>query len=348
MSLNDIKGLLKRYLDGKCSAEESRLVENWLAENGGENTEWEFMNVTTRQQWLSYLYEDVQKSIQLKEEDKTIIPAYRTGRNINSSSRLGIWKLIISMAAMFVLICGLYVAWPSLQDRISPVSYHELSAASGVRKLLVLDDGTRLWLNSGSSLKYPSRFKGKNREVYLQGEAYFEVTHNAEIPFIVHTGKLRTRVLGTTFNIRAYKDDQDVKVTLFTGKVEVIKEISDKESSKLILLPKQEATYRKDAGSLVKTTVNNITINHHSAWKDGKLIFDETPMPEVLKRLGLAYDVKFILADEKINGCTITGSFNDGQNIEEILQSISVSIDGKFIREREADQFTLIGQGCVK
>lgn len=77
MSLNDINGLLKCYLDGKCSAEESRLVENWLAENGGENDEWKHMNDTARKQWLSNLYGDVQKSIQLKEEDKNIIPAYR-------------------------------------------------------------------------------------------------------------------------------------------------------------------------------------------------------------------------------------------------------------------------------
>ena len=346
MSLNDINNLLKRYLDGKCSAEESRLVENWLAENGSGNDEWKNMNDTARKQWLLYLYRDVQRSIQLKDEDKNIIPAYRTGRNINPSPNLRVWKLIASIAAICVLIGGLYAAWPTIQDQISPVSYHELSAASGIRKLLVLDDGTRLWLNSGSNLKYPSRFKGKNREVYLQGEAYFEVAHNAEIPFIVHTGKLRTRVLGTTFNIRAYKDDPDVKVTLFTGKVEVIREISNKETNKLILLPKQEATYRKDAGSLVKTTVNNIVINHHSAWKDGKLIFDETPMPEVLKRLSLAYNVKFILTDEKINGCTITGSFNVNQNIEEILKSISISMDGKFVRE--VNQFTLIAQGCAK
>lgn len=339
MSLNDINGLLKRYLNGKCSAEESRLVETWLAKNGGENDEWKHINDTARKQWLSYLYGDVQKSIQLKDEDKNIV-------NIHPASGLRVWKLTASIAASFVLICGLYAAWPALQNRISPVSYHELSAASGKRKLLVLDDGTRLWLNSGSSLKYPNRFKGKKREVYLQGEAYFEVAHNAEIPFIVHTGKLRTRVLGTIFNIRAYKDDPDVKVTLFTGKVELIKEISNKKTSKLILLPKQVATYRKDAESLVKTTVSNITINHYSAWKDGKLIFDETPVPEVLKRLSLAYNVKFILTDEKINGCTITGSFNVNQKIEEILQSISVSIDGKFIRE--ANRFTLIGQGCAQ
>lgn len=346
MSNNDINGLLKRYLDGKCSAEESRLVESWIAKNGGENTEWEKMNDTVRQQWLSDLYGNVQKSILLKDDDKTIIPAYRTGRNLNSSSGTGAWKLIVSMAATLVLICGLYVAWPTLQDQINPVSYHELNAVSGMRKLFVLDDGTRLWLNSGSSLKYPSRFRGNKREVYLQGEAYFEVAHNAQIPFIVHAGKLSTKVLGTSFNIRAYKDDTDVRVTLFTGKVEVIREINPKEMNKLILLPKQEATYRKDGGSLIKTTVNNSIINHHSAWKDGKLIFDETPVSEVLKRLSLAYDVKFILADEKINGCTITGSFNVDQNIEEILKSISISMDGKFVRA--ANEFTLTGQGCAK
>lgn len=346
MSLNDINSLLKRYLDGKCSDEESRLVENWLTENGAENGEWKQMNDTTRQQWLSYLYRDVQRSIQLKHEDKSLISAYLTGKNINPTSNLRRSKLIASIAAMCVLIGGLYAVWPTLQDRISPVSYKELSVASGIRKLLVLDDGTRLWLNSGSSLKYPSRFKGKKREVHLQGEAYFEVAHNTEIPFIVHTGKLRTRVLGTTFNIKAYKDDPDVKVILFTGKVEIIREINDKETDKLILLPKQGATYRKDSGSLIKTTVSTTTINHYSAWKDGKLIFDETPMQDVLKRLSLAYNVKFTLTDEKINKCTITGSFNVNQKIEEILQSISVSMDGKFIRE--ADQFTLISEGCTQ
>lgn len=337
MSLNDINSLLKCYLDGKCSAEESRLVENWLSGNGVENDEWKHMDDTARKQWLSYLYRDVQKSIQLKDEDRNIVP-------INPAPNLRAWKLIASIAGIFILLYGLYTAWPNLENRISTVSYNELSVPSGMCKLLVLNDGTRLWLNSGSSLKYPGRFKGKKREVYLQGEAYFEVVHNADIPFIVHAGKLSTRVLGTTFNIRAYKDDPDVKVTLFTGKVEVIREISNKETSKLILLPKQVATYRKDAGSLIKTTVSNISINQYLAWKDGKLIFDETPVSEVLRRLSLAYGVKFILTDEKINRCTITGAFNVNQKIEEVLQSISISIDGKFVKD--ANSFTLMGQGC--
>lgn len=89
MSPNDIKVLLKRYLDGKCSAEESRLVENWLAGSGGENTEWKNMNDTIRQQWLSDLYEDVQRSILLKDKDKNIKASCPTGRDLNSSSGIG-------------------------------------------------------------------------------------------------------------------------------------------------------------------------------------------------------------------------------------------------------------------
>lgn len=337
MSLNDINNLLKSYLD-KSSVEDKEVVEDWLAENGVENDEWKHMDATARKQWLSDLYIDVQKSIQSKDRDEDII-------KINPIFNVNVLKLVASIAAILVLIYGSYVTWPAFHAQVNTVSYKEVNVSSGMRKFLVLDDGTRIWLNSGSNLKYPSQFKGKKREVYLQGEAYFEVSHSDKIPFIVHTGKLKTKVLGTVFNITAYENDPDVKVALISGKVEVIKDISDKELGTLVLQPKQVASYQKNAENLVKKTTSEKGINRYSAWRDGKLMFDETPMSEVLNRLSLAYDVKFKLIDEKMNGCTITGSFNVDQGIEEIIQSISISIGAKVIRE--SNKITLIGKGCT-
>ena len=333
MNLDKIDILLRRYQQRETSVEENRLVETWLAENDGGGQRWNKMDDESQKQFLSELYTDIASITQL-QGGTTSKPAHR-----NDDFRL--WRSVSSIAALFVVACGLYLAWPGLQRWITPVSY-QVRTTTVKPELVILDDGTKVWLNSGSSLKYPDQFKGPNREVHLQGEAYFEVAHNASAPFLVHTGNLTTKVLGTIFNVRAYADDAEVRIILSSGKVEVIKNEQNTERKGLTLLPSQMVTYHKSAGSLLKSRVSNAY--EYSAWKEGKLIFDETPVSEVFNRLGHIYGVKFSFTDKEIKECAITGSFNINQKLEEILQSISLSVDGEFIRR--ANQITFSGQGC--
>lgn len=332
MKRKNVNDLLMRYSRGECSSDEVRLVEDWLAENWEENDEWKLMDDSSRKRWLSSLYGEIQDTI--RQENRN---------NVKSLFRYKVWKSVASLAAMLMVTFGLYFTWSMLKDHNPSVSYQQVSVPPGELRELVLEDGTRLWLNSKSSLKYPMEFNGKEREVYLDGEAYFEVAHNAKKPFIVHTGELKTRVLGTVFNIVAYQDNTEVRVVLLSGKVEVTEERGSAERGSLILQPKQAARYQKEAQALIKTEISDPT--QYSAWKEGKLVFDETPMYEVLDRLSVSYDVTFVLKNARLNGCKITGSFTTRQKVERVVESIVLSIGGKYIQN--ANQFTLEGEGCA-
>ncbi len=330
MDINRLDRVLKRYIEGKSSAEEIRMIEDWLNSDWKKSEQWDNMDGASRNKLLADLYDEVQQTIHSR----------RKVVSLNHSSR---WRMIGSIAATVLLVCGLYFTWPSLIDMIAPAAYKQVSVSAGKMKKLVLADGTQLWLNSGSRLTYPERFNRKSREVYLDGEAYFEVSHQASRPFIVHTGQLETKVLGTVFNITAYGNRKDVKVVLLSGKVEVRKTETESESG-LILLPKQAATYQKNGGSLVKT--DERYTGQYSGWKEGKLIFNDTPMTEVLERLSISYNMKFEVENEKLKNCKITGTFSTHQKPEEIIKSIAISIGGKYLKV--SDRIIIQGEGCVR
>ena len=319
--------LLTRYQQGETSAEENLLVESWLMDTGAGSAEWSGMDELSRKRYLSDLYADI----------NSLRPA--GGADYGRIYKLRFWRKISSIAALFLIACGLYLSWPALNQWISPVSYH-VNTTVRTPELLILQDGSRVWLNAASSLKYPSRFAGNAREVYLEGEAFFEVAHDKEKPFLVHTKSVTTRVLGTVFTVRAYPEDADTRIILKSGKVRVVAKDQEK-SDGILIYPGQMVSY-KAGGQLLKTNIPEA--NDYSSWKEGKLIFNETPVSEALQRIGRAYGVAISFKDEKIKECAITGSFNVNQELEDILRSISISVDGKFTRK--ANQITFSGEGC--
>lgn len=326
MDTAKINILLNRYQQGRASADEARLVESWLLENGSGSGEWNEMDELARRRYLSDLYNTIRKA-RLADGLSHVPPA--------RVHRLSFWRIISSIAALFLLACGLYLTWPALHNWMKPVSY-QVKTTARTPELLVLNDGSRVWLNSASSLRYPAQFTGDVREVYLEGEALFEVAHQADRPFLVQTTNLTTKVLGTVFTVQAYPGNAEPRIILKSGKVKVIAKEQDRESG-VMLRPGQMVSYRKADGTLLKTSAGNL--EEYSSWKDGKLIFNETPVPEVLQRVGRAYGVMIGFKDKKIKECAITGSFNVNQDLDDILKSISISVDGKFTEE--AGQITL-------
>ncbi len=156
---------------------------------------------------------------------------------------------------------------------------------------VTLADGTEVTLNAGSRLIYPQSFKGKTREVELQGEAYFKVYHNARLPFIVHAGSINTKVLGTEFNVRAY-EQEDTHVTLLQGSVQV----SSSSASKLIQ-PGEDAAFNGSSLS-----INKVETDIFTAWKDGEFYFDNESLLDIAKEIGKWYNVSVIFqSPEKIH-----------------------------------------------
>ncbi|MCK8523304.1 FecR domain-containing protein [Aquimarina sp. D1M17] len=204
--------------------------------------------------------------------------------------------------------------------------YLEISIPKGKLFQLTLSDGTKVWLNAASSLKFPREFNGtsENRLVHLKGEAFFDVTTNKQQPFIVKTGMLDVEVLGTQFNVSSYEDDATIKTTLVEGSVAVTN--TDANIDKLKLTPNHQAIYRKDKKVLDHKKVDPSLF---TSWMHKKIILHNESFVEVYKRIERTYDVEIISFNEKLNNTHFTGEF-DIENVEEILNVFSKTIDFKY------------------
>ncbi|NGM62629.1 DUF4974 domain-containing protein [Sphingobacterium sp. SGG-5] len=179
----------------------------------------------------------------------------------------------------------------SKQDDDS-LSYAVLAVPRGGQYQVVLPDGSKVWLNAGSTLKYPLRFNSRERMVELEGEAYFEIVglqgpHGGRIPFRVTTSDQTVDVLGTTFNISAYADEAETKTTLISGQVRVA---SSGKDQAVILRPGEESWVHHTADIQVKPAHIDVAI----AWKSGIFYFDETPFPQLLKQIARWYDIDVV------------------------------------------------------
>lgn len=171
------------------------------------------------------------------------------------------------------------------------VETHVLTIPRGKDFKIVLADGTQVWLNADSRLIYPTRFNGKERQVRLQGEAYFKVAHDAEHPFIITTDNMQARVLGTELNIRSYSS-HDSHVTLINGRVEV--RGGGQKGQTVVLKPGEDAQWR-DGGALA---VHETDVDSYVYWKDGYFYFDDKPLVEIMQSLGRWYNVNVVFDDK--------------------------------------------------
>lgn len=189
---------------------------------------------------------------------------------------------------------------------------HTLHIPRGMNKLLVLPDSSRVWLNAESTLQYPESFDGKKqREVYLKGEGYFEVTKDAEHPFMVKTDALKTQVLGTSFNVRAYSGN-DTQVTLLKGSVKV----SDRHNNELQLKPGEHTD-----DQLHKTSVENSA--DYRAWTDGQFYFDNVELIEIMRELGRWYNVDIIFTHKDIMQERLHFQAERSDSLQDILELLN-------------------------
>lgn len=169
--------------------------------------------------------------------------------------------------------------------------YHTLTIPSGGEYIVVLNDGTKIYLNSESELKYPVRFTSRTRSVFLKGEAYFEVAHNEKCPFIVNLGDMQVRVLGTSFGVRVY-DDEDIMTTLVAGRVNVCR-----HGEEVALKPNEQALYSRRQDRMVVRTVDTRLF---VGWKDGRLIFDNSSLETIFNALSRWYNFQVVYTNDSL------------------------------------------------
>ena len=200
----------------------------------------------------------------------------------------------------------------------SVVEYNTIVVPRGGIYSLVLSDGTEVFLNSDSELRYPVKFTGKNREVDLKGEAFFEVTPDSLHPFVVQAGEMRTRVLGTSFNIMAYTDEPTIQTTLFTGRVEVSVE---QTSLKEVLVPGMQANWEVGADDI---SVKKVNMDIQSLWRDGIIMLDDDDLESVMRMLARWYNVTYEWRGDRNVKHTFTGKINRNEDLGSVLSTLTL------------------------
>lgn len=185
---------------------------------------------------------------------------------------------------------------------------------------LTLSDGTRVWLNSETEFEYPVFFGNDEREVRLNGEAYFEVHRDTARPFIVMAGDVRTQVLGTSFNVKAYRNDATVSTTLFTGKVEVAP--LKNQIKRVILSPGLQANWNERAGEM---KIQKADLDRVAAWKNGIFLFKQEDIQDIVRQIERWYGVTCVLQVNERSRYTFSGSFNRDDSLKSILDMFSFS-----------------------
>lgn len=201
------------------------------------------------------------------------------------------------------------------------VQYNTISTPRGGQFQVILPDGSRVWLNAASSLRFPTTFTNGERTVTLTGEAYFEVASQAEKPFTVAVNKIKVAVLGTSFNIMAYAEEKKISTTLLTGAVKV-----STPEQQVIITPGQEAVLTDGNTQFV---TNNANISTAIAWKNGKFLFDETDIYSIMRQVARWYDVD-IRYEGDLTGITLSGGISRQQYISQLLEILQSTGNVKF------------------
>lgn len=265
------------------------------------------------------------------EEKKKIINALEDRDEVVLVSSSGrertIWSYVGKVAAILIVGVMIGISVPYFTN-FSP----ELEEASvsqtiikqnprGQKTTVFLNDGTKVILNAESSIEYKRKFENGLREVKLTGEAFFDVAHDESRPFVVKSGLLETTALGTSFNIKAH-DEEDIKVSLLTGKVKVVNASSQGDEGDVILLPGEQVAFQGKSGTLDK---GKFDLSKVAAWKDGVLIFDDSSMGEIKQMLERWYGVEIRLINKNTKMHThFSGEF-DNQSLETVLKAIGFS-----------------------
>lgn len=320
---------IKRYLEGKTLETETQEVIKWMKDPDNEAELREilghiWMNSDIRlnasdpdfNRMLNKVHSQINSQsvmasdIQEKFEGK-IVAFYRA------------FSKIAAILVLPLLLTTLYFLYNpgSHSQTLTTTSIREVYTKPGTRTRIELADGTQVWLNDGTTFRYPEQFSGKNREVYLDGEAYFEVKSDKSNPFIVDNPMMKTVVTGTHFNLSAYSSDQYFEATLLEGKVNL-----ENKSHEVSMSPGQQVQFDALHKKIIQ---KEVTTENATAWIDGKLIFKDEKLETAIKKLARWYNVEIILSDPELEKYLLTATFQQ-EKLEQTLTLVSQALPIKY------------------
>ena len=302
----DIELLLK-FISGSVSSEEREKVLEWI--NANEENRKQYCQL--KNYWVLERYKTFQQ-----ETPTTITNKKGTNKKII--------RYVIEIAAVLLVLIApaiFYLTHYTRKPVIPPqkIAQFEYVVHSGVKGMVELPDGSKVWLNSSSSLKCPQKFDSLQRVVEIEGEGYFEVVPNKNWPMYVKTYKgYGVKVTGTTFNISSYANENKLIVTLISGNISLVRE---KDQSEIKLTPAEQITIVEDEKPLL---VRKANIEYNTAWKKGFLLFENTPLDEVIRKMERWYGVTISVKDSSILSYRFTANFKS-ESVSRVLEILKLS-----------------------
>lgn len=322
------KRLIDRYLAGKASPAEKKLLDEFFDTYPGQGG-------------------DGEDAIKASLWNKLVESRFRSDQRKEAASRtiLSItpWYSVAAVFALFITVFY-FLIYKRQPDEARPevMAVREQHAATGRGQKLKVElvDGSEVILNANSKLTFPEQFSGNTREVFLDGEAYFRVAHNAAHPFIVHTRAASTTVLGTSFNIKSAEGDH-TEITLVEGKVDVLaKGDSTHQGRHQLLLPNQQALIAEGSEKIELRTVD---VSAYTDWKDNVLRFDHVTMAEAARQLENWYNVDIEFENPALAKCIVSATYKK-ETLKNILSSFEFML--KIRHLQEGNRIVLKGKGC--
>lgn len=359
--------LLSKKIAGEATAEELKQLQELI----NNNPEWKKIEGNLQELWSSKPRDSFYNKLQ-KKEDAYLLHINRLkekAADFKEKSESAVkaafdqvqakrpfytrWTTYVAAAAFIIFIIILYplVGVTGKTNKVAVTgSGNEITVNPGAKTKLRLPDGTHVWVNSDSKLSYSGTFKGSLREVYLEGEAYFDVVKDPARPFIVHTGGIDIRVLGTAFNVKAYKAESTIEATLIHGLIEVTKP-DQPDAPKVILKPHEKLIFDKYAAESNKKTDQHIANGNFSqdeikkpaitiaqiannivdsaiietSWVYNRLSFEDEKFDNIALKMERWFNVKITINNEKIKSYKLTGSF-ENETIDEALKELQYLI----------------------
>ncbi len=334
-----------KFLLGTATPEETDALFAWLNEDTANRLKYfEVKRIFLESHGpgkadVDQAWERMHLSLQRAEEDSPL--------SGGKTRRFSMVQILVAAALAILVVATTYFAFRLKNISRITARANEITVPYGSRISMVLPDGSKVWLNSGSKLTYNAGFGVNSRNVNLSGEAFFDIKHNAHVPFIVNTSDLSIRVLGTVFNVRSYPDDKVIETTLVRGRIEVNSlNHEGEQQNTIVLTPHEKLIYTKADRKMTYTTTDKQTSpqpagngpgherdtkikvskiqypENDGAWKDGKLILKSEPLEEITRQLERYYNVRIIFQNDSIRHIKFTGVL-DQVTIEEVMRAIS-------------------------
>jgi transmembrane sensor len=325
MEEKDVEHLIVRYLSNEATSKEIETLLDWVSI---DNKNLKFFNERVNAWSQRTQNETYDVNAALRRFNNRIDFLEDQNREKSFS-----WSWIgIAASLAFLMLVGVGLYFWDKPDPSTPLA--RLIVTTG-RDTLTLSDGSVIYLNKNSTIEYPQNFTGKTREVFLTGEAFFEVQRNTAMPFIIHTGNIQTQVLGTTFSVNA--TNGAVAVVVETGKVLVAS-----STFKEILDPTDKLVYNKQTERVERS---NADLENELAWRYNTIIFNDAKLSEVAEKLKSHFNLEFIFENEKLKNCRITGRYRN-ESLDTILDAIEFSTDVRF--DKQGKSIHVAGNGCDK